>query len=209
MKKEVKNYLINESENSVSNLLAKKETALALVRLDNVLGIAPIVYNTTLNKANGLAVCALTLSCAYAYAYPNLLSVTSASLICCMSAYLTQDTATRNLRQNIANICCGGQYSEYYELAYLKKLDSQKVADAKQLLVGSGLLSKNTDDVAFTNIINEYATRASYNNLLYFPLYLSIRNKLIANRKERKSSAYIQKRSIKLKTELIAKLKEM
>ena len=209
MKKEVKNYSIKESENSISNLLAKKDTALALVMLDNVLGIAPIVYNTTLNKANGLAVCALTLSCTYAYACPNLLSVTSASLICCMSPHLMQDTATRNLRQNIANICCGGQYSEYYELAYLKNLDSQKVADAKQLLVESGLLSKGADDVAFTNIINEYATKASYNNLLYFPLYLSLRNRLIANRKERKSSAYIQKRSIKLKTELIAKLNEM
>ncbi len=211
MKKEVKSYSTNKecNGNEVSKLLMKKETTMALVMLDKELGVAPIMYDTTLNKTNCLALGASVLVCAYGYIYPSLLSVTSALLVCGMSSYLMKDKVSKTIRQNIANVCGSGQYCEYYELTYLKNLDKEKVNSAKQLLIDNGLLSKDANDVEFINLINNYTTRANYNNLLYYPLYLSINGKRIANKQQRQKSYYIQNRNLLLKKELIERLREM
>ena len=210
MKKEAKNYLTkNNDKIKVREMLADKETALALIKLDMELGVPPIIFDTNINKTNCLAVGAPALVCAYGYIYPSILSLTSALLVIGMSSYLMKDKVSKTIRQNIINVCGSDSYCEHYELTYLKNLDDAQIKSAKQLLIDSGLLSKDADDVAFTNLINNYTTRANYNNLLYFPLYLSIKDKRIANKQERQGSYYIQRRNIALKTELLTKLKDM
>lgn len=211
MTKEVKSYSTKKECNSseVSNLLMKKEISTALVMLDRELGVAPIMYDTTLNKTNGLALSASALVCAYGYISPSLLSLTSALLVCGMSSYLMKEKVSKTIRQNIANVCGSGHYCEYYELTYLKNLDKEKVDSAKQLLIDNGLLSKEADDVKFTNLINNYITKTNYNNLLYYPLYLSIKGKRLANKQERQKSYYIQNRNLFLKKELLERLREM
>lgn len=214
MMKEAKNCLTDvennaEDKNEVKTLLSSKKVALTLAKLDKSLGLSLITYNTPCNKTNALALGVSMLACAFSCANPSIISVSGAVVCCGLAGHLINYNYSKNIYVNIYNICNSASFCNHYELAYLKNLDDSSLEKAKEILTENGLLSKEANEREFTSIINTYATKASFNNLLYYAILLALDDKRVAKSKERKMSAYIQQRSIAIKEELLTKLKEM